>query len=86
MTFGTAKPEAVIYMEALFPYSVFRYISARESRNEIYEWCVENFGDNRLTTPLTAPLADTEARWQHQSTRFWFKSATDATAFKLRWC
>ncbi|RYZ84066.1 MAG: hypothetical protein EOP06_18800 [Proteobacteria bacterium] len=59
-----------------FDHGFWLYPEASGMRTSILEWCDENLGPSR---------AHPHTRWFEEAYVFWFRSATDATAFKIRW-
>lgn len=79
--------KAEIHERSLLPFWFVypRFASRRElasARNEIEEWCLEQFGPTHQHTSLD----DETPRWEPHGTMMCIRDRLDAAVFKMRWC
>lgn len=63
------------------------YESYINTKTEIRDWCRDQFGGEKVFERKTNGelCLDQMSRWNWSGNHFYFRSASDATAFKIRW-
>ena len=55
------------------------------TESEEYKWCVSQFGANAFNACSRGWRFDTEAKWDHVRSTFFFREEKDAALFKVFW-
>lgn len=63
------------------------YQSYVETKTEMRDWCRDQFGPESVIErqPNGLICLDRFERWNWSGNHFYFRSGSDATAFKIRW-